>query len=106
VSDAVPVTREIVDLFEEYDTARSAVSRWQAHERALKQQILEALGYAEGDQRPAPVTATTPTGRPLFEVRVSYRKGLDLRHLQDRHPEAYAACEKTSPVRTIKRLEV
>ncbi|MFH8405485.1 hypothetical protein ACH4FX_12030 [Streptomyces sp. NPDC018019] len=99
---AVTVGEDVVALYEEVRAAAEAKSRWAKHEKALKAQLLDALGYDPEDTRPASSLALGPDGTPAFEVAVTYRRGLDGEYLKTRYPAVYAECERDTPVKSVR----
>jgi hypothetical protein len=79
-----------------YMTAKTAKSRWEAEEKAAKQDLLNALGYEPDDDKPVPVEVYSLDGTHLGAVHVGNRKGLDMTYLRNTHPDIYAECEKWS----------
>lgn len=102
MSDEIVVPHTIAEDFALMIKAREAKARWAAEEKDRKERILAYLGYDPEDPKPVPVLAVAPSGVPLFQVKVSRRKGLDLKYFRDAHPAVYAECETSTPVKSIR----
>ena len=96
---------DLAELLRAYEEARQNKAGWSKIESQLKRQILHVLGYVYGDPKPAPLAVTDQSGTELGEVKVSFRKGLDIPYLKERYPDVYAECEKQSPAISLKGTE-
>lgn len=104
MSDSVGVSIATARLWARYEEAQAASSRWNAEEKALKAELMSALGYEASDPKPAPLTAEFE-GQAVFEVKVGSRRGLDQVYLKSHHPDIYAEAEKVSPTISIRRVK-
>ncbi|MFG3137662.1 hypothetical protein [Streptomyces sp. NPDC048211] len=100
--ELVPVSQDVADDWQAYETAKAARARWDAEEKRLKLKILGALGYTDDDDAPAPVQAVAPTGEPLFRVSIGRYRGMDFNHLRTNYPHIYAECETSKATKSLK----
>lgn len=105
MTDSRMVSLALAADYAAYESVKGAKSALDKQEKALKARIYEALGYADDDTKPPELIAVNSDGEPVFQVKVSYRKGLDVKYLKETHPDIYAECEKNSPVRSIKAVD-
>lgn len=98
----VKVGAETARLYQEMRDAAQAAAAWTKRYEELKAALLAASGYDGEDKRPPSRIACGPGGLPLFEVAVSYRKGLDTKGLAAAHPAIYAQFETSTAVKSIK----
>lgn len=103
MEQATDVRRVAEQLWTRYIAAQTAKSAWVAEEKQAKTELLAALGYEQGDEKPQPAEVYGLDGTHLGTVNTSDRKGLDIKYLKDRHPNIYAECEKwTHPISVRK----
>ncbi|MGW6789983.1 hypothetical protein [Streptomyces chartreusis] len=100
----VRVTDHTARLYEELRAASAARLKWETYEKDLKSKILESLGYG-GEGKPETKAAFDAHGAPLFKVDVSPRKEIDRKRLARQYPAAYADCETTVYVKTIRPVK-
>lgn len=100
----VTVSDHIAAMYEERGTATSARLRWAKYEKDLTAKLHEALGY-DGEEKPETKTAVNAAGVPLFVVDVTTRKDIDRERLARLYPAAYADCETTIYVKTIRAVK-
>lgn len=101
--DKVNATPELLKAVADYQKAKEARGRWEAEEKRLKAEILDVLGYADDDEKPAPLNIVDPiSGCVMFAVKVGSWRGMDFNHLRSAYPDVYAACETTKPTKAIK----
>lgn len=102
---AVKVTDDIAKLYEEVRAASAARRKWETYEKKVKADLLTALGYDPDDDKPVTKLATDAAGAPLFKVDVTYRKDFDRDRLKTLYPAAFADCETTTAVKTIRPVK-
>lgn len=95
----------IAKLYEEVRAAGAARLKWEKYEKKVKADLLEALGYDPDDDKPQSASVADAAGAPLFEVDVTYRKGFDKKRLSTHYPAAFADCETTTAVKTIRSVK-
>lgn len=100
----VKVSDYVAALYEERRAASEARLKWAKHEEDLTRKIHEALGY-DGEAKPEPRVAVDAAGSPLFKVDVTPRKDVDRKRLASHYPAAYADCETTIYVKTIRPVK-
>jgi hypothetical protein len=105
VADERYAGNEVAALYASYTSVRSAKSRLEKQEKELREKLLLAAGYTTDDPKPPDASVQGYDGSPMYQVKVSYRKGLDTAYFKDKYPEIYAECEKVSPVKQIKAPE-
>lgn len=98
----VEVSDDIAKLYEEVRAAGAARLKWETYEKKVKADLLSALGYSADDEKPEAKTATDAAGAPLFKVDVTYRKGFDKKRFETHYPAAFADCETTTAIKTIR----
>lgn len=100
--EAVPATPEVLSTASQYARAKEARARWEAEEKRLKEELLDALGYDPDEPKPVPVDVIDGNGEVAFSVKVGRYRGLDFTHLRNTYPHIYAECETTKATKSIK----
>lgn len=101
--EAVPATPEVLSTASQYARAKEARARWEAEEKRLKDELLDALGYDPEDPKPSPVDVIDgASGEVAFSVGIGRYRGLDFKHLRETYPHIYAECETTKATKSIK----
>jgi hypothetical protein len=100
----VTVSDHTTQLFEELRAASAARLKWETYEKDLKAKILDALGYS-GEEKPEARAALDAAGSPVFKVDVTPRKDIDRGRLARLYPAAFADCERTVYVKSIKPVK-
>lgn len=98
----IPVPDEILAAYNRLKESRVQKARWEQTEQDARHQILTYLGYQPDDPKPPSCIVRGGDGRPAFEVRGGYRRGVDTKYLKAEHPGIYAECEKKTPTITIR----
>jgi hypothetical protein len=100
----VTVSDHTARLYEELRDASAARLKWETYEKDLKKKILDALGY-DGEDKPETKAAVDAAGAAVFKVDVTPRKDIDRGRLARMYPAAFADCERTVYVKTIREVK-
>jgi hypothetical protein len=103
--DKVPATPALLHRVADYRRAKEARARWEAEEKAIKEEILETLGFDtdDDDAKPTPVDVVDPiTGVTMFGVKVGRWRGTNIKALKEERPDILAQYETSKPTVSIK----
>ena len=93
-------------LYAQYESVKRARATLQKQEDDIREKLLLAAGYTSDDPKPPDAAVQDYDGNAMYQVQVSYRRDLDKKYLKAKHPEIYAECEKSIPVKQIKAPDV
>jgi hypothetical protein len=100
--EIVTVASNMAKLYAEHLRVQAVISEHTKYDKDIKRRLLLAAGHDPDDKTPPSVRAVDADGRAVFEIAVTYKRGIDLERLKTMHPAAYADCERDSPVRSLK----
>jgi hypothetical protein len=100
--EIVTVASNMVTMYADLMKAKAVISEWSKHVKDIKKRLLLAAGHDPDDKAPPSVRAVDGDGRPVFDIEVTRKRGLDVDRLKKMYPAAYADCEKDSVVKTLK----
>lgn len=92
-ADAIELDPSIATIISELRTAKTALKQAEERHEHLANQVRFALGDAE---------IGTIGGVPAASWKRTLRASLDRSRLEDDYPQVFAACQKSTPVRTLR----
>jgi hypothetical protein len=102
MTDEATATPEVRGLLASYLEAKQARAEWEADEKRLKAELLDALGYDPEDPKPQPMDVVDDSGEAVVSVKVGTWRGMNFSYLKETYPDIYAECETSKATVSLK----